>query len=114
MIIWCVLGGYTLLLLLNFVISEPNKRCFRLKENGSLCFTQPHPLVAMTWSNALQYCKNLGTTLPILHNDDYNTIYEKALGLRFGTFWLGANSTYDQNNWHWTNGTRFTGTCTST
>lgn len=98
--------------MLNFANSALNKRCFPLHNGGSLCFTQPDPPVALSWSSAQQWCKNIGATLPMPDNYNHNLVYGNAVGY-FGlpakTLWLGANSTYDLNNWYWENGTRFTG-----
>lgn len=80
-------------LLLNFGNSASNTPCFPLKEGGSLCFTQPHPPVNLSWASAMQWCKTTGATLPILDTYDHNTIYGNALdyfSLHTENQWLGA------------------------
>jgi len=95
-------------------MSASNRLCLPLDEGGSFCFTQPDPPMALSWSSAMQWCKSIGATLPILNSSYHNSVYQNALGyfgLQTETLWLGANSTYDPNNWFWTNGSRFTGIC---
>lgn len=69
----------------------------------------------MSWSNALQKCKDMGGTLPITDSLYHITIYGNAVdyfGLDTRTLWLGANSTYNLNEWYWAGGKPFTGTLT--
>jgi len=102
-----------LLLLFGYSTSAQDTRCFPLIEGGSLCFTQPVPPVALPWSSALQWCRNIGATLPVTDNTYHTTIYGNAVdyfGLDLQNLWLGANSTYNLNDWYWSGGTRFTGT----
>lgn len=104
--------GCFLLLLLGNMTSAQNTRCFLLSEGGYLCFIQPSPPVALSWSSALQWCKTNGATLPIPDNTYHNAIYGNALdyfGLQSGYLWVGANSTYNLNNWYWSGGAPFTG-----
>src|SRR6218665_1730938 len=104
--------GVFLLLLCGYSMTASNRRCLPLNEGGSLCFTQPDPAIARSWSSALQWCKSINATLPILNTTPHYSIYQNALscfGLQAETLWLGANATYNPNYWFWIDGSRFTG-----
>src|SRR6218665_1618284 len=93
-------------------MSASNRRCSPLYDGGSFCFTQPDPPVNLSWSSAMQWCKNMNATLPIVNSSYHYSVYQNALGyfgLQAETLWLGANSTYDPDNWFWTDGSNFTG-----
>lgn len=99
-------------MLFGYSTSASNTRCSPIYDGGSLCFIKPDLPVALSWSNAMEWCQNIGATLPITDGSYRNTIYGNALdyfGILTETLWLGANSTNDPNNWYWTNGSSFTG-----
>ena len=111
MIFFCSLGFF-LLLLFGYSMTASNRRCLPLEEGGSFCFTQPDPPMALSWSSAMQWCKSINATLPILNTSYHYSVYQDALSyfeLQAETLWLGANATYDPNNWYWIDGSRFTG-----
>lgn len=95
--------------------SASNTRCFSVNDGMSLCYIQPDPPLALSWSDAMEWCRNIGATLPITDRNFYNTVYGNVLdyfGILTETLWLGANSTNDPNNWYWANGSVFTGMST--
>src|SRR6218665_800569 len=79
MIFFCSLGFF-LLLLFGYSMTASNRRCLPLEEGGLFCFTQPDPPMALSWSSAMQWCKSIGATLPILNSSYHNSVYQNALG----------------------------------